>query len=167
MDQSSLLKSGISGVGRQGLSHASSHQGLPSYQPQVAAPSGAHSLIDFQGQLNNLKSSLLNPPSSEKHFMSSIQWNIDGTQKNLEKIIEEIEGKRLPAVKSYRPLVQPTYNPSQNFVLAPSNGYKEWKQYVDPKRKLKSKREEREAVVPEPSPLAGINPLSFTIKKVR
>ena len=169
MDQSSYIQSGHSGLGKSSNSHhTTSHQGLPSFhasQPQ----NGAHSLIDFQGQLNNLKASILHPPTSEKHFMNALQWNIDGAQKYLDRIIEETEGKRLPAVKSMKPLLQLSTSANQNLIVPPSHAYKEWKQYApDPKKKAKTKRDEPEKMAShEPSPLTGINPLSFTIKKVR
>jgi hypothetical protein len=132
-------------------------------------PSATHSLLDFQSQLAHLKSSLMHHPSSEKYFMNSLQWNIEGAQSKLEKIIEETEGKRLPVVKSMRPMGLAANPAAQHLVGGAAHGYREWKQYGDPKRRAKTIREEPEKViqVAEPSPLAAVNPLSFTIKKVR
>lgn len=144
-------------------SHFSSQPALPGYHQ---LPNGAHSLMDFQQQIGNLKASVVQPISLEKHYLNSLQWNLEGAQKVLQNQLEEIEGRKLPAVRSSRVAQHlPTVNASN---MAPSYGYKQWKKYGnDPKKKKVAKIEPLPETVGESAGLSGVNPLSFTIKKMR
>lgn len=151
------------GGGSIGYAQASSQPTLPGY---LHMPSGAHSLMDFQQQLNNLKASIVKPVTHEKHYLNSLQWNLEDAQKLLQNQLEDIEARRLPVVRSTRaaqPL--PTVNTR---MVGVGNGYKQWKKYGNDGKKRKAlKVEPLSEPKPEAAGLSGVNPLSFTIKKMR
>ena len=123
--------------------------------------------MNFQSQLSSLKANIMQPLTLEKHYLNSLQWNIEGAQKELQKQLEAMtESQRLPVVKSTRQQHQlPTVNMS---LAGPTHAYKQFKKYGNDFKKKKVVKEG-----PQPkqnlvsSALSGVNPLSFTIKKVR
>lgn len=121
----------------------------------------SHPLISLNSQIASLKSHLLVTPSmnSQKNYFSTLQWSVEGLDKEIEKGVLISQGQRLPDVRQKQV----------------GGGYKEWRRENLKIRHLGEKKAPEQKYGPDFHPngfvangaLAGLNPLSFTTKKVR
>ncbi len=53
-----------------------------------------HPLVTVQAQLSSLKNQLAQPSTSTKNYYASLQWNLENAQRDIDRGLEEAEGRR-------------------------------------------------------------------------